>query len=76
MDFGTVGPTGPDACGICFPSPRESHSYLWRDASGFYCPGVTFREQDCEVELLWDLSLNCTVDVESSTWGSLKTLYR
>jgi hypothetical protein len=75
-DFGTTGPTGPDACGTCFPSPRESRSYLWQDAGGTYCPGQTFREQDCEVELLWDLTLSCTVPVDDSTWGSIKTLYR
>jgi hypothetical protein len=75
-DFGTVGPTGPDACGTCFPTGRQSHTYLWQDSGGSYCPGLTFLSQSCEVELLWDLSYACNVSVEESSWGSIKGLYR
>jgi hypothetical protein len=77
-DFGTTGPTGPDACGTCFPTGRQSRSYIFGDtAGGNYCPGQTFQPaQACEVELLWDLASACAVSVDASSWGSIKGLYR
>jgi hypothetical protein len=75
-DFGTVGPSGPDACGTCYPSPRNSNSQVWADSQGSHCPGLTFLAQTCEVELLWDLAYSCVVSVEESSWGSIKGLYR
>jgi hypothetical protein len=70
------GPTGPPACGTCYPTTRVSRSYVW-SASGIpYCPGWRFTDYTCDVELAFDVGLNCAVGVSARTWGRIKALYR
>ena len=78
--FGTdhpmAGPTGPPACGQCYPANRVTHSYSWGTNFDPLCPGETFNDGLCNAELFWDLDFACTVSVQETSWGSIKALYR
>jgi hypothetical protein len=71
-----AGPTGPQACGTCFPSSRQVRSYGYGLQGSPLCPGVPFRDAVCEVEFLCDASLACPVHVTEGSWGKIKSLYR
>jgi hypothetical protein len=76
-DHPAAGPTGPQACGSCFPSTRPIHTFAWGTAATPLCPGSTFNDGICDAEgLLWTAAFNCGVSVEESTWGAVKNLYR
>jgi hypothetical protein len=72
-----AGPTGPQACGLCYPSTRQTHSFVFAAAGTPLCPGSTFADV-CDAELLFwgGLFTGCPVSVEESSWGSVKNLYR
>lgn len=75
-DHPGAGPTGPVACGTCYPVTRVNHSYYYGPAGA--CPGsVFFNDGVCDAQLLWDCDITaCDISVEPSTWGSVKNLYR
>jgi len=76
-DMPEAGPTGPQACGFCYPLNRANHSYAWGTAAAPVCPGSTFFVAVCDAQLRLDIYLTCqTVSVEDQSWGSIKNLYR
>jgi hypothetical protein len=76
-DHPAAGPTGPAACGFCFPSTRPIHSYYYGNATTALCPGSSLDDGVCNAEwALWAASFLCTVNVEPETWAGVKNLYR
>ncbi len=74
-DHPGVGPTGPAACGTCYPLTRVNHSLYY--GPGGACPGSAFfNDGTCDAQLLWDCDLMCYSSVEPQSWGSIKSLYR
>jgi hypothetical protein len=78
-DHPFAGPTGPTACGTCFPTTRVSNSRYY-GVGGQYCPsGTTLSDGLCDIELMLDVNIKCMfhpVGVENQSWGSIKNLYR
>jgi hypothetical protein len=75
-DHPAAGPTGPQACGACYPATRVNRSFLWGDTVDPVCPGSTFDDGVCDAQLYWDVSLTCLVSTETSSWGKIKELYK
>lgn len=75
-DHPAAGPTGPQACGFCYPMSRVTHSYYYGRATSPLCPGMRLNDGVCDAELLWRASLHCPVGVKTSSWGQIKSLYR
>jgi hypothetical protein len=85
-DHPAAGPSGPQACGTCYPLNRTNHTFQWVQgppseaggpAAGSACPGVPFNDGICDAQLRWEIFLSChPVSVEASSWGSIKNLYR
>lgn len=77
-DHPSAGPTGPDACGYCYPLTRVAHAYQYGTVESPLCPGIPFDDpgSTCDEELLWDHTLHCAVAVNSASWGRVKSLYR
>ncbi len=76
-DHPAPGPTGPQACGFCYPLNRANHSFAWGTEASPVCPGSTFYDGACDAQLRFDIFVvGCVDDVESSSWGSVKALYR
>jgi len=80
-DFGVAGPTGPVACGTCYPTTRVPNSFYY-GVGGSACPGLGFYASGigpvgagCGLELLMDVALKCVVSVEDASWGQIKALY-
>jgi hypothetical protein len=76
-DHPAAGPTGPAACGYCYPSTRTIHSFYFGTA-GTLCPGSPFFDGLCNAELYgWGGLFTCPpVSVEETSWGAVKSLYR
>jgi hypothetical protein len=75
-DHPFAGPTGPAACGLCFPSDRVSQSRYF-GAGGAYCPsGTTLSDGLCDVEFMIDVNPKCVDIVVDDSWGRVKSLYR
>lgn len=75
-DHPLAGPTGPTACGLCFPSTRTTHSRYY-GVNGAYCPsGIALSDGLCDVEWLMEAVMACEFAVESQSWGKVKSLYR
>lgn len=70
------GPTGPMACGVCYPSTRVTHSYDWGVKTEQRCPGDPLFDGFCNAELMLDASVRGAVSLESDSWGHIKALYR
>jgi hypothetical protein len=75
-DHPAAGPTGPAACGACFPTTRTNHSYYYGTSGSPLCPGSSLNDGVCGAQWLWDASVSCTVSVEESSFGQIKNLYR
>lgn len=75
-DHPAAGPTGPPACGTCYPTTRTGHSYYWGTAASPLCPGSLLDDGVCAAEFLWDAQLSCLVSVDEGSWGAVKNLYR
>lgn len=76
-DHPAAGPTGPAACGFCFPSTRPTHSFLFGQPESLLCPPEPLNDGTCNAEFVfWSAHFACNVGVESSSWGMLKNLYR
>lgn len=69
------GPTGPQACGTCFPSDRAVRSFYY-GKNGEYCPGITLNDGTCDIEWLFEAALSCPVPTEGKSWGRIKGLYQ
>jgi hypothetical protein len=74
-DHPIAGPTGPTACGACFPSDRTVHSYHWSPGAP-PCAGEVLNDGLCDVEWMMDVQLACPVSTEQSSWGRVKNFYR
>ncbi|MBZ0267098.1 hypothetical protein K8I85_03000 [bacterium] len=79
-DHPAAGPTGPQACGNCFPSSRTGRSFYFGKASSPLCPGIVLFDGTCDAEFLAVASFACPVSVgetmESGSWAEIKALYR
>jgi hypothetical protein len=76
-DHPAVGPTGPPACGTCYPTTRLTRSFYYGTVDSPACPGAPLNDGVCNAELLWNAQLTCgTVSVDDQSWGSIKKLYR
>jgi hypothetical protein len=80
-DHPAHGPTGPPACGTCFPENRDTHSFYYGTVAQPLCPGTPLFDGLCNAELMWTARLQprvTSVDVawQQRTWSSIKALYR
>jgi hypothetical protein len=75
-DHPSAGPTGPQACGVCFPEDRPNRSFFLGTAAEPLCPGEPYYDGVCNAEILTVASFSCTTHVDDSSWGKVKTLYR
>jgi hypothetical protein len=75
-DHPAAGPTGPPACGTCYPTTREARSFVYHDGVEEHRPGLTFFDGVCDAELIWHAQFNVGMGVEESSWGRVKSLYR
>jgi hypothetical protein len=75
-DHPAAGPTGPQACGVCFPASRVTRSFSYGTPASPLCPGSPFEDGVCDAELFWDFTFACPTSVEESSWGKLKNLYK
>lgn len=76
-DRPAAGPTGPQACGTCFPSTRTVHSRYFGLVGHPYCPdGIALSDGACDIEFVMDVSLKRVTATEPRTWGGIKNLYR
>jgi hypothetical protein len=75
-DHPFAGPTGPTACGTCFPSNRVVHSRYF-GVGGAHCPsGITLSDGLCDIEFMIDAEVRIPFGVEGQSWGRVKSLYR
>ncbi|MFN8179973.1 MAG: hypothetical protein U0167_18720 [bacterium] len=80
-DHPAQGPSGPPACGTCYPETRTTHSFYYGNGSVGLCPGLPFFDGLCNAELLWTASLTGTATAAEETeasrsWSAIKALYR
>jgi hypothetical protein len=76
-DHPAAGPTGPEACGLCYPSTRPTHSFHFGTPTSPLCPGSPWSDGACNAEIYgWSGGFLCQVGVGPSTWGAVKNLYR
>jgi hypothetical protein len=75
-DHPAAGPTGPAACGTCYPTTRTNHTFYYGNQTTVLCPGSPLNDGICDAQLMWDAQLACAVSVEEASWGSIKNLYR
>ncbi len=77
-DHPSPGPTGPEACGTCYPTNRETRSFYYGTASSPLCPGSPFDDAEsiCNAELMWEHAMTCPVSIDDTTFGKVKSLYR
>jgi hypothetical protein len=76
-DHPAIGPTGPQACGYCYPMPRTCHSFYYGTSTSPLCPGTSLTDGVCCVEWYWDCALVCEpVGVEQQSWTNIKALYK
>lgn len=74
-DHPARGPTGPQACGLCYPE-RVCRSYYYGTSMSPLCPGSSLSDGVCCVEWVWDVEMDCYSSVELLSWGNVKALYR
>ncbi len=77
-DHPAAGPTGPTACGTCYPTTRATHAYNYGLAASPLCPGEPVNDGVCNAEwLFWAAQFRWAGDyVEASSWAKVKELYR
>jgi len=79
-DHPPAGPTGPPACGTCYPMGRPPHSFRYGTVDLPLCPGTPLTGETgnlCSAELLFTAELTCTgPEEEQRTWHSIEGLYR
>jgi hypothetical protein len=78
-DHPSAGPTGPQACGLCYSADRTNRSFMYGTPASPLCPGVPFFDYVCDAQLFWSALMVCDdppLSTEPSTWGQIKNLYR
>jgi hypothetical protein len=75
-DHPAAGPTGPQACGYCYPLPRLCNSYYYGTATSPLYPGSSLTDGICCIEWVWDCQLTCGIAVTNDSWANIKSLYR
>ncbi len=77
-DHPAAGPTGPAACGTCYPTTRTLHSFYYGNATTALCPGSPLDDGVCGAEwLLWAAGYTgAPISRGQSSWGTVKSLYR
>lgn len=76
-DHPAAGPTGPQACGLCYPSTRLTHMFRFGTPNTPLCPGEPLSDGVCDAEaLLWYASFDCPVALQNTSWAALKNMYR
>lgn len=75
-DHPAAGPTGPQACGTCYPSPRENHSFYFGTETSPLCPGSPLNDGVCDAQFIQDAQFTSIVAVDEQSWSSVKSLYR
>lgn len=77
-DHPAAGPTGPQACGTCYPADRSVRSNYYGSAVSPLCPGAPLDDGICASQLLWDafVSTGGPFSVDAASWGAIKALYR
>jgi len=81
-DHPSAGPTGPPACGHCYPESRSTHSFRFGTPGAPLCPGLPFEAGSaCAPELLWDVQgsfveRDTPLGLEANTWSRVKAMYR
>lgn len=84
-DHPAAGPTGPAACGVCYPTTRLTHSFYYGSAGQTLCPGSPMNDGTCDVEWMIGLFVGMCKYVPpvavgpetvASSWGQIKALYR
>lgn len=77
-DHPAAGPTGPPACGACYPSTRTTHTFCYGTESEPLCPGEPMSDGTCNVEIdgwaaVFDIPVHA---VGETSWASIKGMYR
>lgn len=79
-DHPAAGPTGPAACGTCYPTTRVGRSFYWGKVNSPQCPGVVLSDGTCDAEFLVQASMACAVSVgegvRGEAWARVKGMYR
>ncbi len=76
-DHPAAGPTGPQACGYCFPIDRVSHSYYHPTNDPTPCPVTPLFDGTCNAEWYgWAAAFSTPVRVETTHWSRIKGMYR
>ncbi|MFN8179596.1 MAG: hypothetical protein U0167_16830 [bacterium] len=77
-DHPAAGPTGPAACGFCYPTSRVNHSFYWGTANTPVCPGSVFNDGVCDAQARVDIFMSpgIGISVEPQSWGGIKSLFR
>jgi len=84
-DHPAAGPTGPPACGVCYPTTRVTHSFHYGSAGQTLCPGSPVDDGTCDVEWMIGLyvgmckyvpPLTAGPETVASSWSQIKALYR
>lgn len=75
-DYDAQGPTGPQGCGLCFPTTRATRSFYYGTPSSPLCPGSRVEGPVCDVEWRWNPHMSGGVNIEESSWSQLKNMYR
>jgi hypothetical protein len=70
------GRDGRIGCGVCYPVDRTTHSFIYGTAASPLCPGEPFFDGYCNAELLAVIHMGAATDVEPTSWGSVKALYK
>ncbi|NNE44203.1 MAG: hypothetical protein HKN12_08330 [Gemmatimonadetes bacterium] len=73
-DHPFAGPTGPTACGTCFPTTRAVRTTYY-GVGGASCPGTTLSDGLCDIEMMWSAAMKTATSVDEKTWGQVKALY-
>lgn len=75
-DHPDAGPTGPTACGTCYPNPRTTYSFYYGTQTSPLCPGEPLFDGVCNAEWLWYCDVYCVTSVKLTSWSRMKALYR
>ncbi|MCA9751855.1 MAG: hypothetical protein KC591_06665 [Gemmatimonadetes bacterium] len=75
-DHPAAGPTGPPACGTCFPADRVTHSYDWGSVNSPACPGERIADAMCPAEFVLNVQLSCASTVSESSWSRIRSMFR
>jgi hypothetical protein len=75
-DHPAAVPPDPAQCGFCYPLSRVNHSFYFGTPATPICPGSVLFDGICNAQFLWDVTVPCTVAVDTESWAGVKALYR